>query len=101
MQEILQLSTEGFYSLLSWDVFLWMIIGTLLGLVVGVIPGFSSSMAVGILLPVTFVLPPNLALIFLISVYISTVYGGSITAIVLNTPGAPESSATMLDGYPM
>lgn len=101
MQEVIELSIGGLLSLLTWSSLLWMVAGTALGIIVGVIPGFSSSMAIGILLPVTFVLSPQQALIFLISVYIATIYGGSITAIILNTPGAPESSATVFDGYPM
>lgn len=56
-------------------------------------------MACGILLPITFFLDSYSAMCFLVSVYIAAIYGGSITAIVLNAPGTPESTATTFDGY--
>lgn len=101
MSEILTYVSGGLAELASGSTWMWIIIGTFMGIIVGAIPGFTSSMATGILLPVTFALTPVNALVFLISVYIATIYGGSITAILLNTPGAPESSASTFDGYPM
>lgn len=79
----------------------WMLLGTFLGIIVGATPGLSSGMAVALLLPVTFAMAPLNALIFLTSTYVAVTYGGSITAILLNTPGAPENAATALDGYPL
>lgn len=101
MAEILSYVTNAFVELASVGTWMWIIFGTFLGIIVGAIPGFTSSMATGILLPVTFALSPLNALVFLVSVFISTIFGGSITAILLNTPGAPESSATTFDGYKM
>ena len=101
MSDIISLVGNALSELASGSTWMWILIGTFMGIVVGAIPGFTSSMATGILLPVTFALSPVNALVFLISVYIATIYGGSITAILLNTPGAPESSATTFDGYKM
>jgi putative tricarboxylic transport membrane protein len=75
--------------------------GSLLGMLVGATPGLSSGMAVAVLLPLTFTMTPLNGMIFLTSIYVSVTYGGAITAILLNTPGAPENSATAFDGYPM
>ena len=77
------------------------VLGTGLGIVVGATPGLSSGMAVAVLLPLTFSMSPLHAMIFLTSIYVSVTYGGAITAILLNTPGAPENTATAFDGYPM
>lgn len=101
MTEIATYVGGALTELASGSTWIWIIIGTFMGIIVGAIPGFTSSMATGILLPVTFALTPANALVFLISVYIATIYGGSITAILLNTPGAPESSASTFDGYQM
>lgn len=101
MEDILMYVVGGIKDIFIESGYIWMIVGSMLGIIVGAIPGFTSSMATGILLPVTFALSPINSLIFLVSVYISTIYGGSITAILLNTPGAPESSATTFDGYQM
>lgn len=101
MAEIVSYVGGALMELASGSTWMWIIIGTFMGIIVGAIPGFTSSMATGILLPVTFALTPVNALVFLISVYIATIYGGSITAILLNTPGAPESSASTFDGYQM
>lgn len=99
MSEIFSLCATGLSSLLHPDVILWIVVGTILGIIVGAIPGFTSTMACGILLPVTFFLDPYPAMCFLVAVYIAAIYGGSITAIILNAPGTPESTATTFDGY--
>lgn len=99
MSDIFSLCATGLSSLLNIEVLLWIFIGTLLGIIVGAIPGFTSTMACGILLPVTFFLDPYPAMCFLVAVYIAAIYGGSITAIILNAPGTPESTATTFDGY--
>lgn len=99
--DTIDLFLSGCVTVFSITSFSWIIIGTMLGLLVGAVPGFTSSMATGLLLPITFAMQPVNAMLFLISVYISAIYGGSITAILLNTPGTPESSATTFDGYEM
>lgn len=77
------------------------VLGVLLGIVFGCLPGISSTMAMAILLPVTYALSPEGAMVFLMSVFAATVYGGSISAIMINIPGTPGAIVTQLDGYPM
>ena len=77
------------------------IVGTLLGIVFGCLPGISSTMALAILLPISFSLTPAGAIIFLIAVFSASVFGGSISAILINIPGTPGAIVTQLDGYPM
>lgn len=80
---------------------LTLVLGTLAGILIGALPGLSSTMGVALCIPITFNMPPDLALILLGAVYVSSVYGGSVTAILLRTPGTDASIATALDGYPM
>ncbi|RLD33425.1 MAG: C4-dicarboxylate ABC transporter permease [Bacteroidetes bacterium] len=76
-----------------------MFIGVIVGIMVGVLPGLSPSIGVALMLPVTFGLDPTSALVLLVSVYLASNYGGSITAIAINTPGTPGAVATTFDGY--
>lgn len=78
---------------------LMMFVGVVVGIIVGVLPGLSPSIGVALMLPVTFGLDPMSALVLLVSVYLSSNYGGSITAIAINTPGTPGAVATTFDGY--
>ena len=75
--------------------------GVLIGIIIGAIPGMSTVMAVAVALPFTFVMPPVPAILLLVGVYKGGMYGGSISAILINTPGTPAASCTMLDGYPL
>jgi putative tricarboxylic transport membrane protein len=75
--------------------------GTAIGIFVGAMPGLSATMAIALLLPLTFPLPPASGLSMLASLYMGAMYGGSIAAILLRTPGTPAAAATVLDGYPM
>lgn len=85
----------------SMDVLVSLLIGTLGGMLVGALPGLSASMAVALLIPVTFQMTPAAGLVLLVSVYTSAIYGGSITACLIHTPGTPSSAATALDGFPL
>lgn len=75
--------------------------GTVLGIVVGALPGISGSTTTALLLPLTIAMTPAAAIAFLGSIYCAANFGGSITAILINTPGDPSASATAFDGYPM
>ncbi len=75
--------------------------GTVLGIVVGALPGISGSTTTALLLPLTVMMTPVAALAFLGSIYCAANFGGSITAILINSPGDPSASATAFDGYPM
>ncbi len=77
------------------------VLGVAIGIVLGALPGVSSTMALAILLPVSFGMEPAQAMLFLIAVFVSSVYGGSISAILINIPGTPGAIVTQFDGYPM
>ena len=68
-------------------------IGALLGLIVGMIPGLTISTGIIIVLPLTFVLPPDISIALLLGLYVSGMTGGSFSAILLNIPGTPSASA--------
>lgn len=80
---------------------LFIVGGTLLGIVFGAAPGLTATMAVALFTPLTFYLPLNVSLSLLLGIYCGGFYAGSIPAILINTPGAPGNAATTLDGYPM
>ncbi|HSF16145.1 MAG TPA: tripartite tricarboxylate transporter permease [Vicinamibacteria bacterium] len=75
--------------------------GVLLGIVVGAIPGLTATLAISLLLPFTFSLPPAEALLALTGIYVGGIFGGAITAITLRIPGAPANTMTLLDGHEM
>jgi putative tricarboxylic transport membrane protein len=77
------------------------LLSVLLGVAVGALPGLSSTMAVALLLPFTLGLDPIVAIAMMAALYCAGTFGGSITAILINAPGAPPAVATALDGYPM
>jgi len=77
------------------------VLGLYMGCVIGALPGLSPSMAIALAAPFTFGLPPIPAISFLLGIYKGGVYGGSISAILLCTPGTPEAAATLMDGYPL
>jgi putative tricarboxylic transport membrane protein len=77
------------------------IIGLVLGIIVGVLPGLGGANGCAILIPISFVMPPTSALILLCSVYWGALYGGSICSILFNIPGEPWAVASTFDGYPM
>lgn len=75
--------------------------GTLVGMLVGAMPGLSATMAIALLLPLTFSMEPATGISMLASLYLAAMYGGSVAAILLRTPGTPAAAATVIDGYPM
>lgn len=79
----------------------WVLLAAVVGMVVGAIPGLTASAAIAILLPLTFYMEPLPALAFLYVIGKSGRYGGSIAAILFNTPGTAASAATQIDGYPL
>ncbi|MCC5979015.1 MAG: tripartite tricarboxylate transporter permease [Salinarimonas sp.] len=78
-----------------------LVLGTMLGIILGALPGIGSTVAVAIILPFTLGMGQIAAILLVLAVYAGSVYGGSISAILINTPGTPQSAATCLDGYPM
>ncbi len=75
--------------------------GVVIGVLVGALPGLSSPMAIALLIPFTIQLDPVPAISMMAALYCAGTFGGSITAILINAPGAPPAAATALDGYPM
>ncbi len=75
--------------------------GVVAGTVIGSLPGLTATMAVAVLVPITFTMPVTSALIMLGAIYTGAIYGGAYAAILLNTPGTPSAIATTFDGYPM
>jgi putative tricarboxylic transport membrane protein len=74
---------------------------TLLGIVVGSLPGLTATMGVALLTTLTYTMERDMAILVLICMYVGAIYGGSRSAILLNIPGTPASAATALDGYPL
>lgn len=79
----------------------WVFLAAIVGMIVGAIPGLTASAAIAMLLPLTFYMEPLPALAFLYVIGKSGRYGGSIAAILFNTPGTAASAATQIDGYPL
>ncbi|PKF63302.1 C4-dicarboxylate ABC transporter permease [Psychromonas sp. psych-6C06] len=92
---------SGFGAAFSMSVFPILVFGVLGGVILGALPGLTATMGVAILLPFTFGMEPTPALVMLIGVYIGGIYGGSVAAILLKTPGTPASAASVLDGHTM
>ncbi|TXR53494.1 tripartite tricarboxylate transporter permease [Reinekea thalattae] len=91
----------GLATAFSLSVLPVLIFGVVGGVILGALPGLTATMGVAILLPFTFGMEATPALVMLIGVYIGGIYGGSIAAILLKTPGTPASAASVLDGYAM
>ena len=85
--------------LFAVDVMIGLFVGVIGGMIIGALPGFSASMGVALLIPITFGMSPAAGLVMLTAVYTSAIYGGSITAVLCHTPGTPASAATAIDGY--
>lgn len=75
--------------------------GTAAGILIGAMPGLGSVLAITLALPLTFVMGPEPSIALLLGLYAGSVYGGSLSAILINTPGTPQAAATVFDGYPM
>ncbi len=92
---------QGFYLFASWQNLMLLGMGVTIGTFVGAVPGMTTPMAVALTLPFTFTLHPVSGILLLLGVYKGGIYGGSITAILINAPGTPAASCTVLDGYPL
>src|SRR6201988_2363670 len=100
MEEIANLF-HGFAVVVQPFNLLLMVVGILLGVIIGVLPGLGGANGVAILLPLTFSMSPTSAIIMLSCIYWGALFGGAITSILFNIPGEPWSVATTFDGYPM
>ncbi len=101
MSEILSLLGSGLLQAFEPLNLTMIVLGCLAGLFVGAMPGLGSVNGVAILLPVTFLVPPTAAIIFLAALYYGAMYGGAISSITLGIPGASTAVATVFDGRPL
>lgn len=85
-------------SLFTWENLLFINIGLAAGIMVGALPGLNSAIGVALLLPLTYGMDATTGVLLLLGAYCGAVYGGSITAILIKTPGTPAAAATLLDG---
>ena len=92
---------HGFSIVFQPVSFALMVFGVAVGVVIGALPGLTASMGIILLLPLVYRLPASTALVMLCGLFCGGMYGGSISAILLKTPGTPSASATVLDGYPL
>ena len=99
MLETLALMGHGFVNAMSLSNLLFMAGGTAIGIIIGCLPGLSAAMGVALLLPMTFTMAPETGLIVLGAIYCGAIFGGSISAILIHTPGTPASAATAIEGY--
>ncbi len=98
---VLSLYSAGLLNILQPDILLVLIAGTAIGMVFGVIPGLSATIGVAIFTPLTFAMDTYMAFALLLGVYCGSIYGGSISAILINIPGTPAAVMTRIDGHPM
>lgn len=99
--ESLSLLGDGILTILTLQNIALLFAGVMLGMVVGVIPGVGPSAGLAILLPITFSLDPTGAIVMLAAVYYGAMYGGTITSVLINTPGESATVASTFDGYPL
>ena len=94
---------SGFIEALAYNLvnIHFLVIGVIGGILVGVIPGLSGSTGIILMLPFLLYMEPAAALIMMSGLFCGSMYGGSISAILISTPGTPSAAATVLDGYPL
>lgn len=98
---MLEHALPAFIEMISWPAPLYLLVGTMLGMLFGVLPGLGGPQVMALLLPVTFTMEPSHAIILLIGAAGAVPTGGSLTAILMNTPGTGQNAATMFDGFPL
>lgn len=100
--ESIILLLEAFQTIFS-DPFslMFILIGVTAGIMVGCLPGLTATMGCALLIPFTFSMPPIQGLLMLMGIFTGGIYGGSISGILIRTPGTPAAAATLLDGHPL
>jgi putative tricarboxylic transport membrane protein len=99
--DILNNLGTGIVTVLTLENLLLLATGVLVGMIVGVMPGLGPSAGLAILLPLTFDLDPTGAIVMLAAIYYGAMYGGTITSVLLNTPGESATVASTFDGHPL
>ena len=92
---------HGFSILANPMTIVYSLVGVICGVIIGALPGLGPSVGIAVLLPMCYGLDPVCALCMLCGIYYGAMYGGSITSILINTPGDSAAIMTTLDGYPM
>ena len=88
-------------QLFTVENFLWMNVGVFIGSIFAAIPGLSVILCIILFLPFTYKMTAIPGMMFLLGIYCAGGYGGSVSAILINTPGTPHAATTMLDGHPL
>jgi putative tricarboxylic transport membrane protein len=99
--EIFSQALPALMAVFAWPGPLYLVLGSLLGMLFGVLPGLGGPQVIALLLPITYGMNPSLAMVLLIGAMGAVPFGGSITAILINTPGTGQSAATCFDGFPL
>ena len=99
--ETLQLLMSGFASALTPLNVMWVLAGSALGTVLGMLPGLGPTTGIALLMPLTFTMAPDTALVTMCAIYYGAMFGGSRSSILLNVPGDGAAVASCFDGYPM
>ncbi|MET1178195.1 tripartite tricarboxylate transporter permease [Peribacillus simplex] len=92
---------QGFETALTWSNLLYCFIGVMLGMIIGVLPGLGPVSGTALLIPITFGMEPVSAIIMLSGIFYGSMYGGTITSVLVNVPGEAASVITCIDGYEM
>ena len=93
------MALDVLHAMLDPQLLLFIFVRVGAGIFIGCLPGLTSTMGVALVLPLTFGMDADVGIMLLLGVYFGAVYGGSISAILLRTPGTPAAAATVLDGY--
>lgn len=99
--DTLHLLANGFLTVLQPENLVFTVLGCFIGMLVGVLPGIGPSAGTAILIPVAAALSPTQAIVMLAAIYYGTMYGGTITSVLVNVPGEAASAVTCIDGYQM
>ena len=101
MEDLFANLASGLALALSLENLVFLVVGVCVGMLVGLFPGFGPAAGIAILIPMTLGLEPTTGIILLAGIYYGAMYGGTITSILINTPGESATVASTLDGYPM
>ena len=97
--DLFALMGQAFLSVLAPENLLYLVGGVIIGLIMGAIPGLTATMAIALIIPFTYYLTPTQSLIMLLAAYNAGTFGGSMSAILIGTPGTVSAAATVADGY--
>jgi putative tricarboxylic transport membrane protein len=97
----LEMLGQALWGFATPSIVFYVFAATLLGIIIGALPGLTATMGVALMTTLTYTMEHNTAILVLICIYVGAIYGGSRSAILLNIPGTPASACSTLDGYPL